>query len=91
LFEIAIGLSLLCSITSYWTESSIFLNTIKRVNIYLSGDAIQAMLRNCVWPLVRQCERLNRRAAATQPPRCLVGHTCVGTHQFAASNNYLKR
>ena len=25
------------------------------------------------------------------PSRCLVSHTCQGTHHFAASNNYLKR
>jgi len=25
------------------------------------------------------------------PPRCLVGHTCLGTHHFAASNNFENR
>ena len=60
-----------------------------QVNIYLSGGGVQETLHNCVWPPVRPCTRHRRSPSPT--PRCLVGHTCLGTHHFAASNNYLKR
>ena len=55
------------------------------VNICLSSGGVQTMLHNCVWPPVWLCERLNKHAAADRltapPPRCLVRHTCLGTHQ----------
>ena len=43
-------------------------------------------VHRCVWLPVQPCERLNKHAAATDclrapPPRCLIGHTCLGTHQ----------
>ena len=43
-----------------------------RVNIYLSGGGIQAMLRKRVWPPVRPCERLklNKPAAGSRPSNC---------------------
>ena len=60
-----------------------------RVYIYLSGGGVQATMRNCVWPPVWPCERLQtrcrRRPSDCSPPRCLVGHTCLGMHQWRLS------
>ena len=39
-----------------------------RVSIYLSGGPVQTTLRNCVWPPVQACGRLNGRASAAPPP-----------------------